>query len=395
MKVCTTDFRAESASTPKAVSTADRPKLGPPQLPRRPCAQLTHPPESDDHGCLGEAGWVRKRAVVVLEAFGVDPAAEAVYVEMLREPELGVAALAQRLGCSTAEIRTALNTLAQLSLLRPSSADPKLVRPVDPDVGFQTLIMRQQAELELRQRQLEFGEAALRMFVAEHGRQGLRPAVQIEEWQGIDAVRDGLERLAQRARREVLSFAPGGAHTPNALASSEPLNERVLERGVQMRTIYLDSIRNDPSSLDHARWLIERGADVRTVSLLPLRMLIFDQDAAVVPIDPDRSSAGAVVLQVPGTIAALRALFEQFWRNAQPLGSGTRPKPAQALTPQERALLERLMSGDTDEQAARKLGISVRTVGRIASELMAALGARSRFQLGALAVRRGLLDPEQ
>jgi len=48
---------------------------------------------------------------------------------------------------------------------------------------------------------------------------------------------------------------------------------------------------------------------------------------------------------------------------------------------------------NTDEMVARKLGVSVRTVRRMASELMAELGARSRFQAGVRASERGWLDP--
>ena len=48
-------------------------------------------------------------------------------------------------------------------------------------------------------------------------------------------------------------------------------------------------------------------------------------------------------------------------------------------------------TGHTDESAARKLGLSVRTIQRMMSELTGRLGAESRFQAGAEAVRRGWL----
>ena len=44
------------------------------------------------------------------------------------------------------------------------------------------------------------------------------------------------------------------------------------------------------------------------------------------------------------------------------------------------------------KSVARRMGISVRTVGRMASVLMARLGVRSRFQAGAMAVVQGWLD---
>ena len=47
--------------------------------------------------------------------------------------------------------------------------------------------------------------------------------------------------------------------------------------------------------------------------------------------------------------------------------------------------------GRTDEQIARKLGISLRTVRRRVAALMTELGVDTRFQAGVEAVRRGWL----
>jgi DNA-binding NarL/FixJ family response regulator len=55
-------------------------------------------------------------------------------------------------------------------------------------------------------------------------------------------------------------------------------------------------------------------------------------------------------------------------------------------------VLRLLAQGDTDEAAARKLGVSARTVGRVAADLMERLGARSRFQAGARAGEQGWLS---
>jgi DNA-binding NarL/FixJ family response regulator len=63
------------------------------------------------------------------------------------------------------------------------------------------------------------------------------------------------------------------------------------------------------------------------------------------------------------------------------------------LSHRERQLLTLLTAGYTDESAAVRLGISVRTVRRLVSGIMNRLGARSRFQAGVKAADRGwLLD---
>jgi DNA-binding NarL/FixJ family response regulator len=56
--------------------------------------------------------------------------------------------------------------------------------------------------------------------------------------------------------------------------------------------------------------------------------------------------------------------------------------PSIALTPRERAIVELLAQGHTDETAARELDLSRRTVGYALGGLMTRLGVDNRFQLG-------------
>jgi DNA-binding NarL/FixJ family response regulator len=96
------------------------------------------------------------------------------------------------------------------------------------------------------------------------------------------------------------------------------------------------------------------------------------------------------------------ALFDEQWTSAAAwrapatgAAAGGLAAAAQVLAEQERALLELLVNGETDERVARKLGVSIRTVGRMTSELMRRLGAQSRFQAGALAVSSGWIPGVQ
>lgn len=63
-----------------------------------------------------------------------------------------------------------------------------------------------------------------------------------------------------------------------------------------------------------------------------------------------------------------------------------------AVSGDEKALLRLLAAGLTDEAAARRLGISVRTARRQVAVLMNKLGASSRFQAGHRAAQRGWLS---
>lgn len=331
----------------------------------------------------------------MLESFEVPPSAEAVYLQMLQSPQAGVAELAEALAMTEEAARQALDELAALSLLRPSWEDPRTLRPVSPEIGLQTLLAHQQADLMKRQHRIDEGRAALAVVVANiaSNRQGT-PHADIEELIGIDAIRERLERLAAETRHEVLSFMTGGAQSAPALDAGRPLDLQLLERGVSIRTITLDSVRNDQLTFGYAQWLTDKGGQVRSVPVLPLRMTIVDREQAMIPLDPQDSRAGAALLHGAGAVAAMCALFEQTWATATPLGVAA-PRDEQGLSSQEVALLRLMAQGDTDEVVARKLAVSVRTVRRICAELMAQLGARSRFQAGVRASERGWLAVHQ
>lgn len=64
---------------------------------------------------------------------------------------------------------------------------------------------------------------------------------------------------------------------------------------------------------------------------------------------------------------------------------------ATVVTDAHRRLLEMLAAGSKDEQMARALDMSLRTVRRRVAALLVELGVTSRFQAGVEAVRRGWL----
>jgi DNA-binding NarL/FixJ family response regulator len=66
-----------------------------------------------------------------------------------------------------------------------------------------------------------------------------------------------------------------------------------------------------------------------------------------------------------------------------------------APTEEERAVASLLVTGMTDEMAARRLGLSRRTFRRRLKALMDKLGARSRFQAGFMLAETGWASERQ
>ena len=95
------------------------------------------------------------------------------------------------------------------------------------------------------------------------------------------------------------------------------------------------------------------------------------------------------LVRQPGLVQALTLWFEALWERASPLPDESRPRETRAEL--QRFLLSQLAQGSKDEQIARTLGLSLRTVRRRIAGLMTELGADSRFQAGVEAARRGWL----
>ncbi len=147
-----------------------------------------------------------------------------------------------------------------------------------------------------------------------------------------------------------------------------------------------------PSTLDW-RFVSAHAAEprVRTrVARIPALVAVIADNEHALVCAASVSGRRASVVRAPGVIQPLVALFDGVWRNAVEVsdriefGDKTRADIAQQI-------LERLRAGVTDEVAARELTMSVRTYRRYVAEIMALLGANSRFQAGVRAAELGLL----
>lgn len=329
----------------------------------------------------------------MLEALGMSALAETVYLVMLQFPEEDLDDLVRRTGVGRHEVRAALDELTQISLLQvsPDQGRPKMV---SPEVSLSALVARKQAEMARRQQQIEESKAALALLLAERAESRSEgPGTGIERLTGIDAIRERLGVLARSCQWEASSFMPGGAQSEENLKASRELDAEAIDRGVRLRTVYQDSVRNHRPTLEYAQWLSELGSEVRTAASLPLRMLIVDRKIAVVPVTADDSGAAATVISSDGIVTGLTALFNSTWRAATPLGAARR-RDTDGLSAQERQVLRLLAAGLTDEAIARHMGVSVRTARRAAADLHARMSARSRFQAGARAVSRGWITQD-
>jgi DNA-binding CsgD family transcriptional regulator len=317
-----------------------------------------------------------------------------IYQKLIADAETTVTDLGLRLGWPKDRLDHALDHLKHLALIRRSWEKPSEFRLVSPDVALAPLLAEWEAALSKHEQAVVDGRMAAASLIAEYARvHQTRRVESAEEVIGLDMIRLSSEELASNCSSEVMTFATGGSETQENMNASRPLDTALLERGIRIRSLYLDSIINDPPTIAYALWLREMGGMVRTIPYLPARMAIYDRRTALVATEPEYSGNGAVLVQGTELLRSLCTLFEQSWSFALDLGAPRR-RDQEGLTAQEREILRLLAEGNTDAMVARNLGISIRTAQRLVAELASRLGARSRFQIGMRAAEAGWLTSD-
>ncbi len=325
-----------------------------------------------------------------LRDLGFTSLQERVYRQLLSDPTADLATLAERTGRTDEDVANALDALAESQVIRIEASG---VSVADPALALGRLIEAREDELMSAYRTVSGTRSEVASLQMGFTRAPTGPEPDIERLEGVEAVRERIAELAFFARVSVDAVQPGGPQSAAALEASRPLDLRAVRRRLRMRVVHEVRVLQDELNRLHLRELVMLGVGAR-VSDPPIgRMLIIDRQVALVPIDPDDSRRGALVVRNPGLVAGLQDLFDRTWAAASELPWGTAEQDAdgEEVTDSDRQVLAMLASGCTDETAAREIGVSVRHLRRRIARLMSVLGARSRFEAGAEAARRGWL----
>ena len=329
----------------------------------------------------------------MLEALGVTPPDERAYLALLREPRQSHAELARSTRQGEAALRRSVARLEADGMVSRLPGRPTRLVATRPDLVVDVLAARREREITTAR------TSAVAMLADLPVERRHSPEEQLEIVFGRDAVATRFLRLQQAAQSELLVLdRPPYAQDPQ---QANPGEDEMLGRGVRLRAIYAPEAFEVPGALHLIEAAVAAGEEARTCADVPLKLAIADRSAAILPFTDDRteSADSALVVYASTLLDALVRLFELLWVTATPIAPalGWLPPPDAPSDPAQsqaldRRLLTLLAAGLKDEAIARQLGVSLRTVHRRTSDLMAGLDARTRFQAGAQAARRGYLD---
>ncbi len=105
-----------------------------------------------------------------------------------------------------------------------------------------------------------------------------------------------------------------------------------------------------------------------------------------------RAAARGEMLIQPEMMTRILALTRQ---KSESLSADTVSGGGMELSEREREILQGVARGERSKEIAARLGISIRTVGAHLASIYTKLGVDSRASAVALALKRGLLDPDQ
>ncbi|MFG2819964.1 helix-turn-helix domain-containing protein [Kitasatospora sp. NPDC048365] len=316
----------------------------------------------------------------MLQALGVSEPEEALYRVLLGRPEQSLAELSAATGREPSGLRRQLRALEELGLITRSPTRPVRFRAASPELAIEVLALNLHQKVE--QARLAAGELTAVWQAATADRD--QPVQVIQG--GAANVRHFLQ-TQQTTQREVLIF-DRPPYVLEGIGTQVEVQLELMARGVSYRTVYHREALAGPEELATARRLSRHGEQGRVVDDLPLKMMIVDRSTALVPfvLEEERQT---LVLRSSPLLDGLVALFEAVWQRAMPLWSPG--KASNELSEEDVQLLGFAAAGWTDEIIARRLGVNQRTVERRMRRLMDSLGARTRFQAGLQAARRGLL----
>lgn len=318
-----------------------------------------------------------------LRRLGLSEQATTVYEVLLRRAPVTTTEVARTLAIDRASVLSAHAELASRGLVHALVSDDDLLSPIPPTAG-----------LDLMAQHLVTGidESRLAVTTAYEAFRRTNLASSREEVIEVVTGEDIAARLRTSwltARREIRQFvSPPYVIVPNALADAFS----TLERGVRQRVVYSRASLMRPGYLEEVvHPCIERGELVRVVESVPVKLIVIDEDFAMVSPSIRESDVHNTMFVVhpSGLLTAIIGLFDQTWEHALPF-AGTEPGTFR-LPRADRDLLILLSSGMTDEEVAGRLSISRRTLSRRMEMLMARSGAATRFQLALHARQRGWL----
>lgn len=325
----------------------------------------------------------RSSPATVLTALGFSVGLDLIYQRLRSQTGRELTRVAASMLRTPQELLDELAPLIDAGIVSVEGGTVEVAAPVEV---LRIMLTAQSAQAERAQRGLDDITTAIGMLGADESR---RVPGELEFSQPLEGeVATGgdifglVKSLVLRGSGDLLWLRPDQWRSPRE-DRRIALIAAAIAQGRRSRAIYpVRALHDAPTELAGR---VAAGEEVRVLPELATRLLVIGDSHAVMPEPLGLADAPLSVVRQRGVVEAMTLWFELLWERAAVPDLELR-EPRVDL---RQFLLEQLAAGAHDEQIARKLGISLRTVRRRVAALMTELGADSRFQAGVEAARRG------
>lgn len=314
---------------------------------------------------------------------------QAVYQAIIAQQPVVLGQLVAELGMPRRTLRTVVDRLQVKGLIIHTPGEFNQFTAAPPDIALEALLIGKEEQLERARLEAVLLARQHRRRSAAHD-----PTPLVEVISGTDTVVQRFQQAQSACRNEIRIIDQHPCLSGDQYAAFF-LQQELVERGVRLRGIY-DASRSKsrdqlPQDVDDG---VSSAVDVRILPSTPIKLLLADNQLALLPLLTRPGEIDSVVIVHPSALlVALSVLFEHLWERALPLvlPEGDTTVSPKAPTRADLRLLSVLKVGMSDEIIANRLGISRRTMQRQLQALMERLDARTRFQAALRAVALGWL----
>lgn len=317
-----------------------------------------------------------------LTRWGVSPQAELVYRTLTTLGPHRIGEINQSLDLPAQTVRSALDELYAVGGVAPDCAprraDDRLWMASAPQTFVAVLKERREREARAAQafRDMLDGTG---VPIPEDQLQRHHLLGTVQPLYGVPKTRDRIAELNAAAQHELWSMSPQTGFAADSRRAAAPNARALALRGVPSWGLFIPAVYEDDSA--EYDEIENQNTQDRSLPELPLKLMIFDRRAAIIPLDPADYYKGAWEITDRSIMDTLVSLFLQRWERAKPVAPRLRQPQ---LSTRETDIISLMAQGHTDEVIAARLSISGRSISYAIARLMDRYNARNRFQLGLL-----------
>lgn len=299
--------------------------------------------------------------------------------------------ISENLGLTLKELEPAIAELADAQLISMTKAENGALIAQSPDLAIASLIGPQ--EQRIAELQHEVATQRIRLSRLDPVYQRAKAATDrssgYEILESSRAINNLIDDLVRQTTQSLYETLPGQGPTTDKQLEGIESDQRLRDLRVKRKTILHQSTRTHPPTIRAVQAQVEIGCQVRTAELIPARMFLFDDSAAIISRNAFPGDRAALYTRDRNLVNLLTLVYTDLWSKSEQFEPETGQH--EPLSQLQKSILRLLAAGYSDASAVKRLAISLRTYRRQVAEIMEALQAESRFQAGAIASQQGLI----